>query len=351
MNHPTASGAAVARNEALALLGRLTKPAGSLGSLEHLAVRLAGIERHCPPAPWPAAVTVFAADHGVVASGVTPWPQEVTMQMVANIASGGAAISVLARQHGLRLVVVDVGVNAVVEPSDTVWVHKVRFGSDDLAKGPALSETDVDAALVVGVDVATRLLSGGARCLLTGEMGIGNTTPAAAVIAAFSGRTAAECVGRGTGIDDGMLSNKQGVVERALRRIPTGASPAQVLAEVGGLEIVALAGYIGAAARAGVPVLLDGVITLAGACAAEALWPGTVGSCIAGHRSVEPGASVALEHLGLTPVIDLGMRLGEGSGAATAYPIVVSAARLLGEMATFDAAGVTEKTNAAPRTS
>lgn len=343
MNPATAAASAAARSEAQALLGRLTKPAGSLGALEELAVRLAGIERRCPPVPWPGAVAVFAADHGVVASGVTPWPQEVTTQMVANIATGGAAISVLARQHGLRLVVVDVGVNAVVEPTDTLWVHKVRLGSDDLAVGPALSPTDVDAALVVGVDVATRLVSAGARCLLTGEMGIGNTTPAAAVIAAFSGRPAGDCVGRGTGIDDAMLVHKRGVVERALRRIPATASPAQVLAEVGGLEIVALAGYIGAAAKSGVPVVLDGVITLAGACAAEALWPGTVASCIAGHRSVEPGATVALEHLGLAPVIDLGMRLGEGSGAATAYPIVVSAARLLGEMATFDSAGVTEK--------
>lgn len=336
------SGAA-ARDEAIALLARLTKPAGSLGALEELAVRLAGIEQRCPPAPWPGAVAVFAADHGVVASGVTPWPQEVTAQMVANIAGGGAAISVLARQHGLRLVVVDVGVAAPLDPTDTVWVHKVRPGSDDLAVGPALSAEDVDAALVVGVDVATRLVSGGARCLLTGEMGIGNTTPAAAVIAAFTGRDVESCVGRGTGIDDVMLARKQAVVRGALSRIEPAASPARVLAEVGGLEIAALAGYIVGGVRAGVPVLLDGVITLAAACAAEAMWPGTVHGCIASHRSVEPGAAVALDHLGLVPLVDLGMRLGEGSGAATAYPLLVSAARLLGEMATFDGAGVTEK--------
>lgn len=336
------SGAA-ARDEAIALLARLTKPAGSLGALEELAVRLAGIEQRCPPAPWPGAVAVFAADHGVVASGVTPWPQEVTAQMVANIAGGGAAISVLARQHGLRLVVVDVGVAAPLDPTDTVWVHKVRPGSDDLAVGPALSGEDVDAALVVGVDVATRLVSGGARCLLTGEMGIGNTTPAAAVIAAFTGRDVESCVGRGTGIDDVMLARKQAVVRGALSRIEPAASPARVLAEVGGLEIAALAGYIVGGVRAGVPVLLDGVITLAAACAAEAMWPGTVQGCLASHRSVEPGAAVALDHLGLVPLIDLGMRLGEGSGAATAYPLLVSAARLLGEMATFDGAGVTEK--------
>jgi nicotinate-nucleotide--dimethylbenzimidazole phosphoribosyltransferase len=263
--------------------------------------------------------------------------------MVANIAGGGAAISVLARQHGLRLVVVDVGVVAPVEPGPNVWVHKVKPGSDDLAVGPALTATDVDAALVVGADVASRLVSGVARCLLTGEMGIGNTTPAAAVIAAITGRDPVDCVGRGTGIDDAMLAHKQRVVSTAVARIGKNPSPARILAEVGGLEIIALAGYIGAGAKAGVPVVLDGVITLAGACAAELLWPGTMLSCVAGHRSVEPGASIALEHLGLSPVLDLGLRLGEGSGAATAYPLIVSAARLLGEMATFDGAGVTEK--------
>jgi nicotinate-nucleotide--dimethylbenzimidazole phosphoribosyltransferase len=343
VNPASATAAAAARGEAQELLGRLTKPAGALGVLEDLAVRLAGIERRCPPAPWPGAVAVFAADHGVVASGVTPWPQEVTMQMVANIASGGAAISVLARQHGLRLVVVDVGVRAHIDETDNLWSHKVRHGSDDLAVGAALSADDVDAALLVGADVASRLVSSGARCLLTGEMGIGNTTPAAAVIAALTGTSADDCVGRGTGINDDMLAHKQRVVREAVARIQRDASTACVLAEVGGLEIVALAGYIGAGAQAGVPVLLDGVITLAAACAAEAIWPGTMQSCIASHRSVEPGASIALEHLGLTPLVDLGMRLGEGSGAATAYPLVVSAARLLGEMATFDGAGVTEK--------
>jgi nicotinate-nucleotide--dimethylbenzimidazole phosphoribosyltransferase len=343
VNPATATAAAAARAEAQELLGRLTKPAGALGALEDLAVRLAGIERRCPPTPWPGAVAVFAADHGVVASGVTPWPQEVTTQMVANIAAGGAAISVLARQHGLRLVVVDVGVRSHIDGSDNLWSHKVRHGSDDLAVGAALSAEDVDAALVVGADVASRLVSGGARCLLTGEMGIGNTTPAAAVIAALTGASADDCVGRGTGINDDMLAHKQRVVREAVARVPAGASTAHVLAEVGGLEIIALAGYIGAGAKAGVPVLLDGVITLAAACAAETIWPGTMQSCIASHRSVEPGASIALEHLGLAPLIDLGMRLGEGSGAATAYPLVVSAARLLGEMATFDGAGVTEK--------
>ena len=348
MNPATATAAAAARAEATALLGRLTKPAGSLGALEGLAVRLAGIERRCPPTPWPGAVAVFAADHGVVASGVTPWPQEVTVQMVANIATGGAAISVLARQHGLRLVVVDVGVASPVVEGDNVWSHNVRAGSDDLAVGPALSAADVDAALVVGVDVATRLVSGGARCLLTGEMGIGNTTPAAAVIAALTGAPVDDCVGRGTGIDDAMLAHKRNVVAGAVARLGSNRAAARVLAEVGGLEIVALAGYIGAGAKAGVPVVLDGVITLAAACAAEALWPGTVLSCVASHRSVEPGASIALAHLGLEPLVDLGMRLGEGSGAATAYPLVVSAARLLGEMATFDGAGVTEKSAGEP---
>jgi nicotinate-nucleotide--dimethylbenzimidazole phosphoribosyltransferase len=220
---------------------------------------------------------------------------------------------------------------------------KVRRGTADLAVEPAMGTADVAEALDVGASVAADLVGSGARCLVTGDMGIGNTTPAAAVVAAFTGRAAAAVTGRGTGIDDAALTRKVAAVAAGLARVRPGADPVQVLTEVGGLEIAAIAGFIVGAAAARVPVVVDGVIALAGSCAAAALAPESIGYCIAGHRSTEPGASVALEHLGLEPLLDLGLRLGEGTGACLAVPLLVAAARVLGEMATFDGAGVTQK--------
>jgi nicotinate-nucleotide--dimethylbenzimidazole phosphoribosyltransferase len=330
--------------EARHLHARLTKPAGSLGVLEEVGVQLAGIAGLCPPPlPDPAAVAVFAADHGVVAAGVTPWPQEVTAQMVANFCSGGAAINALARQVGARLVVVDVGVAGDVPSHPDLVVSKVRRGTADLSVGPAMSVDEARAAFDVGRRVAERLVDDGARLLATGEMGIGNTTPAAALVAAFTGQPAEECTGRGTGIDDDTLARKRAVVKSAVARARTSGDPWTVLAEVGGLEIAALAGFVVGGAAARVPVVVDGVIALAGVLAAEAIAPGSVRACIAGHRSTEPGAGVALDHLGLRPLLDLGFRLGEGTGACLATTLVQAAARVLREMATFDAAGVTEK--------
>jgi nicotinate-nucleotide--dimethylbenzimidazole phosphoribosyltransferase len=323
---------------------RLTKPAGSLGQVEELGVQLAGISGACPPpVPEAPAVAVFAADHGVVASGVTPWPQEVTAQMVANFAAGGAAINALARQVGADVRVVDVGVAAELESLAGIEHRKVRRGTDDLARGPALSKDDVHAALEVGVDVASELVSESHDLLLTGDMGIGNTTASAAVISALLGVDAAVVTGRGTGIDDAMLEHKRKIVDRAVTRIATTTDPVLVLAEVGGLEIAALAGFIigGAAERA--PVIVDGVIALAALLAADALVPGVAAHTIAGHRSTEPGASAALDRLGLAPLLDLGMRLGEGTGACLAVPIVQSAARVLAEMATFEDAAVAHR--------
>lgn len=324
---------------------RLVKPEGSLGRLEDLSVQLAALAGRCPP-PVPAApaVAVFAADHGVVAAGVTPWPSEVTRQMVAAAVGGGAACAVLARRAGARLVAVDVGVAGdPLPPHPDLWAHRVRSGTADLSTGPALTAAEVARALDVGAACAARLVADGADLLVTGEMGIGNTTAAAAVIAALTGAGAADVTGRGTGIDDGMLATKTRVVAGAVARLAGDAEPGRVLAAVGGLEIAALAGFVVGGAAARVPVVLDGVITLAGALAARRLAPGCAPALVAGHRSVEPGARVALGALGLDPLVDLGLRLGEASGALLAVPLVQAAAAVLGGMATFDEAAVSER--------
>jgi nicotinate-nucleotide--dimethylbenzimidazole phosphoribosyltransferase len=330
---------------------RLTKPRGSLGRIEALGVHLsaiAGVDP--PPIPAPGAVAVFAGDHGVVAQGVTPWPQEVTAQMVANFVAGGAAINVIAGQVGATVTVVDVGVATDLDAMGLAHASRlahrnVRRGTDDLSVGPAMSRADVRAALDIGAEVATDLVAGGARVLVTGEMGIGNTTPSAALIAAITRRSAVEVTGRGTGIDDATLAIKVDAIEAALARVgpDAAADPENLLAEVGGLEIAALVGFIVGGASHRVPVIVDGVIALAALLVANALRPGASDYVIAGHRSTEPGASIALTHLGLEPLLDLGLRLGEGSGACMALPIVEASARLLHDMATFDSAGVTDK--------
>ncbi|HTZ10307.1 MAG TPA: nicotinate-nucleotide--dimethylbenzimidazole phosphoribosyltransferase [Acidimicrobiales bacterium] len=324
---------------------RLTKPRRSLGRLEDIGIRLSGIAAECPPpVPEPVMVAVFAADHGVVAEGVTPWPQEVTAQMVANFCTGGAAINVLARAAGAQVVVVDVGVATPIPSDGGQLVRRpVRAGTRNLAAGPAMTVDEAVAALDIGADVAREAVDRGSGLLVTGDMGIGNTTASAAVIARFTRRPAAEVTGRGTGIDDEMLKRKVGVVERALARVAPDADPLEALAALGGLEIAALSGFVVGAAAARVPVVVDGVIATAALLVAAALAPEALGYVIAGHRSAEPGASAALSHLGLEPVLDLGMRLGEGSGAVLAVPVVQAAARILREMATFDAAGVSDK--------
>jgi nicotinate-nucleotide--dimethylbenzimidazole phosphoribosyltransferase len=335
-----AAGAAAVRQE------QLTKPRGALGVLEDLSVVLAGIARACPaPIPSPAAVAIFAGDHGVLAQGVSPWPQEVTGQMVANFASGGAAVCVLARQVGATVSVTDVGVaHPVVGEDQGVRVRRIGPGTADLSQGPAMSGAEALAAIEVGIITAQELIAAGNRCLITGDMGIGNTTASAALIAASLGLDPAEVTGRGTGIDDAALAAKIDVIRSALElhgdRL---TSPLGMLAAVGGYEHAALVGFLLAGAAAGVPVLLDGVIAGSAALIAERLAPQAASYWIAGHRSVEPGHSHALSALGLRPVVDLDLRLGEGSGAVLALPLVQAAARILAEMATFDSAGVTDK--------
>jgi nicotinate-nucleotide--dimethylbenzimidazole phosphoribosyltransferase len=350
---------------------RLTKPPGSLGRLEALGGRLAAIAGACPPpVPRPAAAAVFAGDHGVHAQGVSPWPQEVTAQMVANFLAGGAAVNVLAAQAGAEVVVVDVGVAtdlpgvdaagldtssgdaavgapqaAGATPRPRLLRRTVRRGTGDLATGPAMSVDEARRALDAGAEVAALLVEGGARCLVTGDMGIANTTPSAALIASLTDRPAAAVTGRGTGIDDALLTRKTALVAAvaARARYQHGADTLAVLAEVGGLEHAALAGFIVGAAALQVPVVVDGVIAAAALLVASRLVPGVELCVIAGHRSAEPGSAAVLDELGTDPLLDLGLRLGEGTGALLALPLVEASARVLHEMATFDQAGVSDK--------
>jgi len=329
--------------------GRMTKPPGSLGMLEHVAEQLAGLSGQCPPPlPEPAALAVFAADHGVHAQGVTPWPQEVTAQMVANFLAGGAVVNAFAKQVGAEVCVVDVGVNANLGNAAGLVPRKVRFGTADMTQGPAMSRDEALAAIEAGIETARDLVAAGNRCLLTGDMGIANTTASAALIAAFTGASPAQVTGYGTGIDEQTYAHKVEIVRRALElHRPDPQDPVGVLAAFGGLEHAALAGFILGGSALRIPVVLDGVIAGAAALVAQAIAPEVTAACVAGHRSAEPGHALALEALGVNPLIDLELRLGEGSGAVLALPLVASAVRALREVATFDSAGVADASSAA----
>ena len=321
----------------------LTKPPGSLGRLEELGVRLAGMSGvEQPPVPGNPAVLIPAGDHGVLDRGVSPWPREVTAAMVANFCAGGAAVNAIASSVGARVSVLDVGVAMDLRDHPLLRRARVRSGTDDLSRGPAMSREDAARAVMAGAGLAEELVgSGGVDLLVTGDMGIGNTTPAACLIAAFTGGSAWGATGRGTGIDDETLELKAGIVAEALElHDPDPTDPLGVLAALGGLEHAALVGVALMGAVYGVPVMLDGVISNSAALAAVALAPDVAGYLIAGHRSVEPGATIALEKLGLEPLLDLDLRLGEGTGGLLAVPLVQAAARVLGEMATFEEAGI-----------
>jgi nicotinate-nucleotide--dimethylbenzimidazole phosphoribosyltransferase len=329
-----------ARAAARARHDQLTKPPGSLGGLEELGALLAAVSGTCPPpVPRSPVVAVFAADHGVVVAGVTMWPQDVTARMVATFVAGGAAINVIARQVGAAVHVVDVGVAADLGTEPAVRHLKVRPGTDNLADGPAMTQSETAAALDAGALVAAELVATGHDLLVTGDMGIGNTTAAAALIAAYCDRPADAVTGPGAGSDAATVARKIAVVVAAAERARRHHDPVSVLAEVGGLEIAALAGFVVGGAAARVPIVVDGVITLAALAAADAIVPGVAAHCIAGHRSPEPGASAVLAHARLEPLLDMGLRLGEGTGGCLAVPVVQAAARLLGEMATFDELG------------
>ncbi|MFF1441625.1 nicotinate-nucleotide--dimethylbenzimidazole phosphoribosyltransferase [Streptomyces sp. NPDC058295] len=324
---------------------RMTKPPGSLGMLEIISAQLSGLSRQCPPPiPEPAAVAIFAGDHGVHAQGVTPWPQEVTAQMVANFLGGGAVCNAFATQVGAEVCVVDVGVAADLPATPGLLPRKIRAGTSDMTTGPAMTREEAKQAIEVGIETARDLVAAGNKALLTGEMGIANTTASAALISVFTGADPAEVTGRGTGINDETLARKTEVVRRALEvHQPDPADPIGVLAALGGFEHAAMVGLLLGGASLRTPVILDGVSAGAAALVARAIAPEVLAACIAGHRSAEPGHVAALNKLGLRPLVDLDLRLGEGTGALLALPLVQSTARAMHEVATFDSAGVTEK--------
>ncbi|MFF3946577.1 nicotinate-nucleotide--dimethylbenzimidazole phosphoribosyltransferase [Streptomyces sp. NPDC001902] len=324
---------------------RMTKPAGALGMLEIISAQLSGLSRQCPPPiPEPAAVAIFAGDHGVHAQGVTAWPQEVTGQMVANFLGGGAVCNAFAHQVGAEVCVVDVGVASDLPSTPGLLPRKVRPGTADMTAGPAMSREEALRAIEVGIETARDLVAAGNKALLTGEMGVANTTVSAALISVYTGVDPAEVTGRGTGINDEMHARKIDVVRRALElHRPDPSDPIEVLAAIGGLEHAAMVGLLLGAASLRTPVILDGVSAGAAALVARAIAPEVLAACIAGHRSAEPGHRAALTKLGLRPLVELDLRLGEGTGALLALPLVQSAARAMHEVATFDSAGVTEK--------
>ncbi len=331
--------------EARSRLDTLTKPPGSLGRLERLAVQVAGITGDGRPRLARKLIVVMAADHGVAAEGVSAYPAAVTAQMVHNFARGGAAINVLARQVGAAVVVVDVGVASVLAGELPIVHRKVAFGTANMVCGPAMDRNQMVAAIQVGLDLSLRE----ADVLCLGEMGIGNTTAASAIIAAITGGPVAEITGRGTGIDDATWQRKVHVIEQALRmNQPDRSDPLDVLAKVGGLEIAGLVGVVLGAAASRKVVVVDGFIATAAALVAAELCPAVRGYLIAAHRSVEIGHRVALERLELEPLFALDLRLGEGSGAALALPIIDAALAVLAEMATFEEAGVAGAVAAEP---
>lgn len=327
-----------ARQQALDRQSLLTKPTGALGRLEALSVDLAGMTGRLDWLPVHRSIVICAGDHGVTTQGISAYPRSVTAQMVLNFLHGGAAINVLARQMGARVTVVDAGVAAVFEPHPALIQAKIASGTADISVGPAMSIAQSEAAVHLGLRVMEIEMQRSIDLLVVGEMGIGNTTAASAVIAAITGQSVAEVTGRGTGLDDAALAHKIAVVEKALA--VNRPSPSEALQKVGGFEIGAMVGLILGAAAARVPVLIDGLISTSAALVAAQLMPAVRAYLIAGHRSAEPGHIIALESLGLFPLLDLGLRLGEGTGAALAIPLLEAAMRTLNEMATFGDAGV-----------
>jgi nicotinate-nucleotide--dimethylbenzimidazole phosphoribosyltransferase len=322
----------------------LTKPPGSLGRLEELSVQLAGIKADPFPSVKRKAIIVMAADHGVALEGVSAYPSDVTAQMVLNFLRGGAAINVLARQTEARVTVVDIGVAAEFEPIPGLIRRKIIRGTRNLAQGPAMTRAEAEQALQVGMDVFNDEAAHGLDIVATGDMGIGNTTPSSAIVAAMTGLPVAQVVGRGTGIDDQGLERKIRVIEQALTvNQPDANNAMDVLHKVGGLEIAGLAGVMIAAASQRVPVVVDGFISTAAAMIAVALAPRVRDYLISAHQSVEIGHQAMLLHLNLNPLLDLNLRLGEGTGAVLAFHLIEASARILCEMATFDEAGVSDK--------
>ena len=346
---------AAAMAEARAILDGLTKPPGSLGRLEELATWLAGVTSQARPVSERRSIVVAAADHGVTRQGVSAYPSDVTAQMVANFIAGGAAINVLAERVRATVTVVDVGVAGPIpggaatgDRGGRLLERRVRNGTADMTIESAMTPEEAVAAIAVGIDVVRELASDGVDLIGIGEMGIGNTTAASALTAALTGQPAASVTGPGTGLGADGRAAKVRVIETALERHHPGSRDALgALAAVGGLEIAALVGVILGAVGAGIPVVLDGFITGAAALVATAIAPGVPARVVAAHRSVEPGHAVILECLGLEPLLELDLRLGEGTGAALAFALIDAAIAIRDSMATFASAGVAGRTDGA----
>jgi len=333
-----------AMTQAQARQDMLTKPQGSLGRLEQLSVQLAGVR--CKPVPQikDKAIITMAGDHGVVAEKVGNWPQEVTAQMVYNFLSDGAGINVIARHIGARVIVVDMGVATNLEPNPQLLSRKIASGTRNMAVGPAMTNEQALKAVEAGIEIVADEVSRGLDIVGTGDMGIGNTTASAAICAVMTGRPVVEVTGRGTGLTDEQLAHKVEVIKRALQvNSPDPKKPLDVLAKVGGFEIGGLAGVMLGATARHIPVVIDGFISGAAALIATALAPVLKDYLIAAHRSAESGHRLLLEHLGLKPLLNLDMRLGEGTGAALGIFLAETSAKILAEMTTFAEAGVSEK--------
>ncbi len=329
--------------EVAAYLDTLTKPLGSLGRLEKLAVKLAEMTGQNFPVITPPAAIVFAADHGVTDEGVSAYPKEVTAQMVLNFLAGGAAMNIFCRQIGAHFTIVDIGVAEDIE-HEKLTSKKVRYGTKNFLKEAAMTEDEVDEALTIGREEAAKMFEKGAKTLIVGEMGIGNTTAASALLAVMTDKPINKLIGPGTGLTKDGMNHKQQVIERAINaRQPNRHDPIDILRKLGGLEIAAMTGAMLEAATSRIPIIVDGFICTVAACMAVAINNRSSDYMLAGHHSTEPGHKEALEKLGKQPLLDLNMRLGEGTGAALAFPIVETATHMLRDMATFSEAGVSEK--------
>ena len=322
-------------------LDNLTKPVGSLGRLEEIARQYAAVREDMNPSIRKKTIVTFAGDHGVVEANVSAYPKEVTVQMVLNMLSGGAAVNVLARHVGADVMVVDIGVDHDFEPHEGLCIRKVGYGTRNFTEGPAMSQSEALQSIKTGIDLVADLVRGGVDIIGTGEMGIGNTTPSSAILSVMAGIDPGEITGMGTGIDDKTLKNKIGSIEKAIAvNTPDPTDPVDVLAKVGGYEIGGIAGLIIGGAIHRIPVIVDGFISTAGAVIAVALNSTINDYLFYSHLSAEAGHRKMLQHLGKKPIMNLDMRLGEGTGAAVAMSIIEAAVKTMNEMATFESAGV-----------
>jgi len=331
-----------------AKIDQKTKPLGALGELEQLALRVGLVQQSLSPRLHRPVIAVFAGDHGIAAEGVSAYPAEVTPQMVMNFLAGGAAINVFARQNGIELVVVDAGVNYVFQPHPGLIPAKVAMGTRNFLREPAMSAEQCGQAIGRGAEIASQAALAGTNVIGFGEMGIANTSSAAILASIASGAPLAACVGRGTGLDDAGLKHKLGVLQRAMDRHGAAREPLAALAAFGGFEIAMMAGAMLRAAELQMLILVDGFIATAALATAARLHPALLEYCVFTHRSSEHGHRLLLQHLNAKPLLDLGMRLGEGTGAAVAYPLVAVAVAFLNDMASFESAGVTEKSESVP---